>query len=77
MSRAPSVTGDFDYCFAENGLTAIKLGQPLESQSFIKYLGEDKYKQLVRFVLHHIADLDIPIKRCVCRVLWSTARAGY
>ncbi|KPV74183.1 uncharacterized protein RHOBADRAFT_66547 [Rhodotorula graminis WP1] len=57
------ITGDFDYCFAENGLTAIKLGKPLESQSFIKYLGEDKYKQLVRFVLHHIADLDIPIKR--------------
>lgn len=60
-----SVTQDFDYCFAENGLTAFKLGQPLSSQSFIQFLGEDKYKLLVKFVLHYIADLDIPVKRLV------------
>ncbi|MEI4855968.1 hypothetical protein, partial [Klebsiella pneumoniae] len=47
----------------ENGLTAIRLGKELESQSFIKWLGEEKYKKLVRFILHYIADLDIPIKR--------------
>jgi hypothetical protein len=33
------------------------------AQSFIKWLGEEKYKKLVRFILHYIADLDIPIKR--------------
>ena len=55
----------FDFCFAENGLTAYKLGQQLESQSFIKHLGEDKYKPLVNFILHYIADMDIPIKRSV------------
>ncbi|KAF8341784.1 eukaryotic phosphomannomutase [Amanita rubescens] len=54
---------DFDYAFAENGLTAYKLGQKLESQSFIKFVGEDRYKELVKFILHYIADLDIPIKR--------------
>lgn len=54
---------DFDFCFAENGLTAYKLGKQLDSQSFIGFLGEDKYKQLVKFVLHYIADMDIPIKR--------------
>ncbi|KAF5355325.1 hypothetical protein D9758_006033 [Tetrapyrgos nigripes] len=54
---------DFDYGFAENGLTAYKLGKPLASQSFIKYIGEDRYKPLVNFILHYIADLDIPIKR--------------
>ncbi|KAK7056227.1 Phosphomannomutase 1 [Paramarasmius palmivorus] len=54
---------DFDYGFAENGLVAYKLGQPIASQSFIKFLGEDKYKPLVNFILHYIADLDIPIKR--------------
>lgn len=53
----------FDFCFAENGLTAYKLGQQLESQSFIKHLGEEKYKPLVNFILHYIADMDIPIKR--------------
>lgn len=62
-SSSVDVTTLFDFCFAENGLTAYKLGQPLPSNSFIKYIGEDQYKELVRFILHYIADLDIPIKR--------------
>ena len=53
----------FDFCFAENGLTAIRLGEQLPSNCFIKWLGEEKYKKLVKFVLHYIADLDIPVKR--------------
>ena len=53
----------FDYAFAENGLVAYKLGKQLESQSFIKWIGEEKYKPLVNFILHYIADMDIPIKR--------------
>jgi len=57
------VRDDFDYCFAENGLTAIKLGETLSSQSFIQFIGEERYKALVKFILHKIADLDIPIKR--------------
>ncbi|RDB23546.1 Phosphomannomutase [Hypsizygus marmoreus] len=68
ISEQLSVNGsnavdDFDYAFAENGLTAYKLGKPLESQSFIKFLGEDRYKPLVNFILHYVADMDIPIKR--------------
>jgi len=57
------VVDRFDYAFAENGLTAYKLGKQLPSQSFIKHIGEDKYKPLVNFILRYIADLDIPIKR--------------
>ncbi|KAK3341646.1 eukaryotic phosphomannomutase [Lasiosphaeria hispida] len=57
------VTTLFDFCFSENGLTAYKLGAPLPSTSFINYIGEDQYKEIVRFVLHYIADLDLPIKR--------------
>ncbi|KAI1843368.1 hypothetical protein JX265_006194 [Neoarthrinium moseri] len=57
------VTTMFDFCFAENGLTAYKLGAELPSNSFIKWIGEDQYKELARFILHYIADLDIPIKR--------------
>lgn len=53
----------FDYAFPENGLAAFKLGEELASQTFIGHLGEDNYKKLVKFVLHYIADLDIPIKR--------------
>ena len=57
------VTTLFDFCFAENGLVAYRMGQPLASHSFIKWIGEDSYKNFVRFVLHYVADLDIPIKR--------------
>lgn len=53
----------FDFSFAENGLTAYRLGQKLESASFIGYMGEQRYKRLVDFILRYIADLDIPIKR--------------
>ncbi|KAL5536971.1 PMM1 [Sanghuangporus sanghuang] len=58
-----NVVDDFDFAFAENGLTAYRLGQKLPSQSFIKFIGEEKYKTLVNFILHYIADMDIPIKR--------------
>ena len=61
--RSLSVTEDFDYCFAENGLTAIKLGKTLSSESFIGFIGEEKYQKLVSFILHYIADLVIPVKR--------------
>ncbi|KAH9034674.1 eukaryotic phosphomannomutase [Lactarius hengduanensis] len=36
----------FDFAFAENGLIAYRLGKPLESQSFIKFVGEERYKKL-------------------------------
>ncbi|KAI8587809.1 eukaryotic phosphomannomutase [Geranomyces variabilis] len=54
---------DFDFCFSENGLTAYKQGKQLASQSFIGWIGEEKYKQLSSFILHYIADLDLPQKR--------------
>ena len=57
------VTSMFDFCFAENGLTAYRMGQPLASHSFIKWIGEENYKKLLRFILHYVADLEIPIKR--------------
>jgi phosphomannomutase len=57
------VTSLFDFSFAENGLTAYKLGVPLASHSFIKWIGEEKYKELVKFLLHYIADLEVPVKR--------------
>lgn len=55
----------FDYGFAENGLTAYKLGMQLPSVSFIKHIGEAEYKKIVNFILHYLADLDVPIKRRV------------
>ncbi|KAH9072135.1 eukaryotic phosphomannomutase [Lactarius deliciosus] len=68
ISEQLSISGSnaidaFDFAFAENGLTAYRLGKPLESQSFINFVGEERYKKLVNFILHYVADLDIPIKR--------------
>lgn len=56
-------TTAYDYLFAENGLAAYKAGEVIAIQSIKKFLGEDKLKQFINFVLHYIADLDIPIKR--------------
>ncbi|KAJ9109277.1 Phosphomannomutase 1 [Naganishia friedmannii] len=58
-----NVVDDFDYGFSENGLVAYKLGKEIARQSFIDFVGEEEYKKFVKFVLHYIADLDIPIKR--------------
>lgn len=39
------------------------MGVPLASHSFIKWIGEEPYQKLVKFILHYIADLEIPKKR--------------
>ncbi|KAI9681635.1 MAG: Phosphomannomutase [Trizodia sp. TS-e1964] len=57
------VTSLFDFCFAENGLTAYRLGEPLASQSFIKEYGEERYAQLAKFILSYIAGLELPFMR--------------
>jgi phosphomannomutase len=54
---------DYDYVFSENGLVAHKGGKLIGSQSLKSHLGEAKLKEFINFVLHYIADLDIPIKR--------------
>ncbi|KAK9458589.1 eukaryotic phosphomannomutase [Lipomyces oligophaga] len=53
----------FDYCFSENGLTAYRLGKPLASQSFINWIGDEKYNKLVKFILRYLSDLDLPVRR--------------
>jgi len=53
----------YDYVFSENGLVAHKAGKTLAIQSLKKHLGEEKLKKFINFVLHYVADLDIPIKR--------------
>jgi len=53
----------FDWCFAENGLLAHRNGGVIGQTSFKDHLGEDRLKTLINFILHYIADLDIPVKR--------------
>jgi phosphomannomutase len=57
------VTSLFDFCFAENGLIAFRMGVPLSGTSFIEWIGEIKYKAFISWVLKYIANLDIPVKR--------------
>jgi len=57
------VVHNFDFLFSENGLVAYKDGKLFKTQSLKEHLGEDKIKKLVNFMLHYIADLDIPVKR--------------
>lgn len=54
---------DFDFCFSENGLLAMKDGQTIGQTSIVSHLGEDGIKRVVNFALRYIADLDIPVKR--------------
>lgn len=52
-----------DYVFSENGVQGFLNGDQIMSMSIAKELGEDKLKEVINFVLHYIADLEIPIKR--------------
>lgn len=45
------VTEKYDYSFSENGLLAYKKGEVIHTKSFVKYLGEDKMKTFINFVL--------------------------
>lgn len=63
----------FDYAFPENGLVAYEQGKLLECQvcvfialckislfkSFIKWLGEEKYKKFANFCLRYMSEIDI------------------
>ncbi|CAD6886391.1 unnamed protein product [Tilletia controversa] len=63
VDGVPDLTQFVDYVFAENGLIGYKLGKELEAASFINWIGDDKYKKLVKFVLRYISELDLPIMR--------------
>lgn len=62
-SSSVSVISLFDFCFAENGLNAFRLGKPLASTSFIEWLGEEKYQNLVNFTLKYLSEVKLPRKR--------------
>ena len=53
----------FDFGFSENGVTAYRQAKLISQDSFIGFLGEERYKKFIKFVLHYLADLEIPIKR--------------
>jgi len=54
-----------DYAFPENGLVAYANGELIHRQELRTHLSEKQLQRLINFILRYIADLDIPIKRCV------------
>lgn len=58
-----AIDGLFDFGFSENGATAFRLGRLIAEESFIGFLGEEKYKTLVNFILNYLSTVDIPVKR--------------
>ena len=48
-----NVTSLFDFCFAENGLTAYRMGEQQASQSFIGWIGQEKYNKLVKWYVSY------------------------
>ena len=58
-----AVSGLFDFGFSENGATAFRLGKQIAADSFIKFLGEQRYKELINYVLVYLSTIDIPVKR--------------
>lgn len=59
----PDVLSLFDYTFSENGLVAYKGQKLIAEASITSHLGEDRLQKFINFVLHYIADLELPVKR--------------
>jgi phosphomannomutase len=58
-----NVVNEVDYSFSENGLVAYKDGALIGKQSIAAHLGEENLKEVIKFALHYIADIEIPVKR--------------
>jgi phosphomannomutase len=53
----------FEFIFPENGIVHIENGVEVQKSSFGEKLGEETLKRFINFVLHYLADLDLPFKR--------------
>lgn len=76
-SRVRAVVNEFDYSFSENGLVAFHKGVKVGETNLKTQYSNEQINRLVNFCLRYIADLDIPVKRCVrqleiayCEEIW-------
>lgn len=56
----------FPFNFSQNGLVAYMDGELQEKQTIAKFLGEDNIKKIVNWTMKYLADVDIPVKVCMC-----------
>ena len=57
------VCEQFDYVFAENGLTAFKANLALNDTSMKDHIGEERLGELLNDLLAYLAGLKVPVKR--------------
>uniref|UniRef100_A0A0K0FAR1 Phosphomannomutase n=1 Tax=Strongyloides venezuelensis TaxID=75913 RepID=A0A0K0FAR1_STRVS len=57
------LTKIFPYIFSENGLDGRINGHPIPKQSLLKFIGEEKYQELVNFVFKIFSEIKLPKKR--------------
>ena len=57
------VIQSMDYVFAENGLVALKKGEPLSAQSIEAHVGEEFLQDFTNFCLNYLAKIKLPKKR--------------
>lgn len=50
-------TALFDYCFPENGLTFIKDGEVISTQSYLHFVGEEKNRKIIKSVMKIFSEL--------------------
>lgn len=53
----------FQYIFAENGTMAYRAGQLVARRSIADFLGEERLKEVLNFVLRYFSEMEIPVKR--------------
>ena len=53
----------FDYVFSENGLVFYHKGNLIHKQSILKYLGEERYQNLINKMLSTLSRISLPLKR--------------
>ena len=57
------VLEDYDYNFSENGLEAYSEGKKFASTSLKDSVDAKDLRDLIKFILRYVADLDIPVQR--------------
>lgn len=53
----------FDYVFAENGLTAFREDTALNETTMKDHIGEERLRTLINELLSYLSELNVPVKR--------------
>ena len=63
VSNPQALLALFQYIFTENGTVTYRGSELVSKRSIADFLGEDRLKELINFVLRYFSDMDLPVKR--------------